>query len=118
MTTLRRLQTNSRMSMAVIHAGVVYLAGQVALNSIGRDARTQTREVLDRIDALLAEAGSSRDRLLSATIWLVDMADYDAMNADWDDWLPAGGAPARATVGSPLALPGLLVEIAVIAAVG
>ena len=116
MSEIRRVRTNQRMSMAAVHAGTVYLAGQVALDSVGADATTQTREVLRRIDALLDEAGSGRDRLLSATIWLTDIAHYEAMNAEWDAWLSAGCAPARATVVSGLALAGLAVEIAVVAA--
>lgn len=114
---IKRLHTNSKMSLAVVHGGVAYLSGQVALDSRDRDATIQTREVLKRIDALLAEAGSSRGRLISATLWLADLVDYDAVNAEWEAWLPAECAPTRATVGAALALPGLLVEIAVIAAV-
>ncbi len=116
MSEVRRFRANPRMSMAVVHAGTAYLSGQVALDSVGADATTQTQEVLRRIDALLGEVGSARDRILSATIWLTDIAHYEAMNAVWDAWLPAGGAPARATVVSGLALAGLAVEIAVVAA--
>lgn len=116
MSEIDRHHANPRMSMAVVHAGTVYLSGQVALDSIGADATTQTREVLRRIDTLLAEADSGRDRILSATIWLTDVAHYGAMNAEWDAWLPEGCAPARATVISGLALEGLAVEIAVVAA--
>lgn len=116
MSDIRRIRPNARMSMSVVHGGTVYLAGQIALDSVGADATTQTREVLRRIDGLLEEAGSARDRILSASIWLTDIAHFDALNAEWDAWLPAGCAPARATVVSALALPGLVVEIAVIAA--
>lgn len=105
------------MSMAVVHGGIVYLSGQVALGSIGADARTQTLEVLERVENLLVEAGSGRDRLLSATIWLTDTAHFEVVNAAWEAWLPAGCAPARATIISGLALEGLAVEIAVIAAI-
>lgn len=118
MTETRRIQTNQRMSMAVVHGGTVYISGQLALESRGADVATQTREILGRIDALLAEAGSSRDRLLSASIWLTDMTQFDTMNGEWDAWLPEGAAPARATVGAALALSGFDVEIAVIAAAG
>ena len=116
-TDIRRIQANPRMSQAVVHGGVVYLAGQIALGAREATVAEQTAVILSQIDALLREAGTTRDRILSATIWLTDMADFDAMNAVWDDWLPAGAAPARATVGAALALPGLRVEIGVIAAV-
>ena len=118
MSDIRRMGTSPRMSMGVVRGGAVYLSGQVAPDSPGASATVQTREVLGRIDALLKESGSGRERILSATIWLTDMADYDAMNAAWDAWLPAGCAPARATVGAALALSGLCVEIGVVAALG
>ena len=116
MNGIVRLKTNPRMSMAAIHGGTVYLSGQVALGSIGADAHAQTLEVLERVDGLLAEAGSSRERILSATIWLTDTAHFEILNEAWEAWLPAGCAPARATVISDLAIEGLVVEIAVIAA--
>ncbi|WP_174292144.1 RidA family protein [Sphingomonas bacterium] len=115
--TIRRIQPGPRMSQAVVHGGTVYLAGQVALDAMDGDAAAQTRAILARADALLAEAGSARDRILSATIWLADMADFAAMNAVWDAWLPAEAAPARATVEARLALPEFRVEIALVAAV-
>ena len=77
----------------------------------------QTREVLRRFDELLAEAGSDKSRLLSVTIYLCDIALFDAMNAEWDAWVPAGAAPARATVEAKLASPELVVEMSVVAAV-
>ncbi|MET0269793.1 MAG: RidA family protein [Sphingomonas sp.] len=117
MTAIARLHAGPRMSQVVVHAGTAWLSGQLALDARGADVGTQTRAILARIDALLAEAGSNRGRILSATIWLTDMAGFDAMNAEWDAWLPAGCAPARATVGAALALPGFDVEIAVVAAV-
>ncbi len=114
---VRRIGVSPRMSQCVVHAGTAYLAGQVALDAIGQDVVIQTRHVLAQVDTMLAEAGSGRDRILSATIWLTDLTDFAAMNAEWDAWLPEGCAPARATVGAALALPGLSVEIAVVAAV-
>lgn len=114
--TIQRIQTNTRMSQAVKHGDTVYLAGQVALCRPDLDATGQTKLILAQIDALLAEAGSDKTRLLSATIYLVDLADYSAMNSVWDAWLPASGAPARATVCARLMLPELKVEIAVVAA--
>ena len=76
----------------------------------------QTRDVLAQIDRLLAEAGSSRERILQAIIWLADMADFVEMNSVWDGWIPAGHTPARATGEAKLAAPKYRVEIIVTAA--
>ena len=111
-----RHHSNQRMSQIVIHGDTVYLAGQVADDAEGSSAAEQTRSILDKIDGLLAEAGSDKSKLLSATIWLADIRDYDAMNGVWDAWLPAGQAPARACVEAKLALTKFIVEIGVIAA--
>lgn len=113
---IRRIGAGPRMSQAVVHNNVIYLAGQVALDAMDGDVAEQTRAVLARTDALLAEAGTSRRRILSATIWLADMADFDAMNAVWDGWIPADAAPARATVEARLASPRFRVEVAFTAA--
>lgn len=114
--TIQRIQPGTRMSQAVIHGNTVYLAGQVALGKPGGSVAEQTTDILARIDALLAEAGSDRGKLLSATIWLADMDRFGEMNAVWDAWLPEGGAPARATVEARLAAPQFTVEIGIIAA--
>lgn len=111
---IKRFETGPRMSQAVVHNGTVYLAGQVG--KPGDDVATQTTQVLAQIDRLLAAAGTDKTRILSATIWLADMADFQAMNAVWDGWVPAGHAPARATGESKLAGPEYLVEIIVVAA--
>jgi enamine deaminase RidA (YjgF/YER057c/UK114 family) len=95
---------------------VVYLCGQTASGTAIADTAGQTREILARIDALLAEAGTDRSRMLAATIHLADMGDFTAMNAAWEAWLPAGAAPARTTVQALLAAPELRVEITVVAA--
>ncbi len=113
--TIKRLHPGPRMSQVVIHNGVVYLAGQVAKDP-EKDVTDQTRQVLATIDSLLAEAGSDKSQILSATIYLADMADFPAMNAVWDAWVPAGSTPARATVEASLATPKYQVEIMVIAA--
>jgi enamine deaminase RidA (YjgF/YER057c/UK114 family) len=113
--TIERLQTNQRMSQAVKHGGVAYLAGQVPDDGAA-DIATQTQQVLDKIDGLLKAAGSDRTKLLSATIWLSDMRHFAEMNTVWDAWVPAGTAPARATVQAALARPDLKIEIGVIAA--
>ena len=114
--TIQRIQTNKRMSQIVIHGDTIYLAGQVALDKPGTSFAEQTRNILDRIDALLKEAGSDKSKLLSATIWLADMRGFEDMNAVWDTWLPEGAAPARATVEAKLATPAFTVEIGIIAA--
>jgi enamine deaminase RidA (YjgF/YER057c/UK114 family) len=113
--TIKRLQVGARMSQAVIHNGTIYLAGVVA-DDTSADVGGQTRQVLATIDGLLAEAGSDKSRILSAQIFVASMADFSAMNAVWDAWVPAGNTPARATVEAKLATPKYLVEIKVIAA--
>ena len=110
-----RIEPGPRLSEATRHAGIVYCAGQVP-ETVDGDIRLQTREVLAAIDALLAQAGSDRTRLLFAQIFLADIADFDGMNAEWDQWVPAGAAPARATVEARLADPRWRVEIVVTAA--
>lgn len=112
--SIERLQSGPRMSQAVIHNGIVYLAGQVG--APGEDTGTQTRAVLDSVDALLAEAGTDRSRLLTATIWLADMADFGAMNSVWDAWIGGANAPTRATGEVRLATPEYKVEVIVTAA--
>jgi len=113
---VERYSSKPRMSGAVVHNGTVYLAGQVGEDR-DADITTQTKQTLARIEKLLAEAGSDKSKLLSVNIWLTDMRHFDAMNAVWDAWVPEGCAPARATVGAPLATTGFLIEIGVIAAV-
>lgn len=115
--SITRIKTNKRMSQAVVHNGVVYVAGQVAIAAPGESATKQTEAILTEIDHRLAEAGSSKNSLLSATIWLANMDDYNEVNAVWDPWVPEGAAPARACVEARLAAPDFIVEIAVIAAV-
>jgi enamine deaminase RidA (YjgF/YER057c/UK114 family) len=115
--TIKRLHVGPRMSQAVIHAGIVYLAGQVANRTKGESVTAQTNDILSAIDALLKEAGSDKSKLLTAQIWLTDMARFADMNAAWDAWVSQGNTPARATVQSPaLAAPGFDVEIMVTAA--
>ncbi len=115
--TVKRIKVGQRMSQAVIHNGVVYTAGQVAADAPGESVTRQTRNILERIESLLAAAGSDKSKVLSATIWLADMADFDEMNAVWDAWVSEGEAPARACVESRLASPDFAVEIGIIAAV-
>ncbi len=115
--SIKRLQVGARMSQAVVHNGTVYLAGQVA-GDPEKDVADQTRQILASIDKLLAEAGSDKTRILSAQIFLADIADFAAMNGVWDGWVPAGHTPARATIEASLATPKYRVEIMVIAAAG
>ncbi len=112
--TITRRHVGTRMSKIVIHDKVVYLSGQVG--NPGDPVDVQTRECLSRVDALLEEAGSGRDCLLQAVIWLADMGDFETMNAVWDAWVPEGAAPARACGESALAHPDLKVEVTVVAA--
>jgi enamine deaminase RidA (YjgF/YER057c/UK114 family) len=114
MAAITRINPGPRMSQGVIHAGVLYTAGQV--DARATDVAGQTRNVLAQIDALLAQAGATRARLLSANIWLADIATFDEMNAVWEAWIDPANPPARATVQSKLAGPEYLVEIAVLAA--
>ena len=111
-----RLHTGPRMSQAVIHGDTVYLAGQVAAEAKGKSVAEQTKDVLAAIDRLLAEAGSDKTRILSATVYLADIATFAEMNAEWDAWVAPGHSPARATVEAKLAAPAYAVEIACVAA--
>jgi len=110
------LDTATRMSRAVIHNGTVYFCGQIA-KAESAGIREQTATMLEKIDELLARVGSDRRKLLSATIYLADMKDFQTMNEVWDDWVEPGHAPARACVEARMARPELLVEISVIAAI-
>lgn len=104
------------MSQAVVHGGIVYTAGQVAQRAPGASAAEQTKDILARIDELLAEAGTDKSKVLTASIWLASMDDFAAMNEVWDAWVSPGNAPCRACVESRLAAPQFTVEIAVTAA--
>jgi len=117
MNNITRIRSTGRMSQAVVHHDRVYLAGQVA-DDTDADITGQTRQILAKVEGLLAEAGSDKTKMLSATIWLPDISNYDAFNAVWDSWLPVGHAPARACVESRLAGAQYLVEISIVAARG
>ena len=114
MSDIQRIDTGTRMSQAVIHNGTVWLAGQVG--EPGTSVTEQTQAILAKIEKLLAEAGSDKTRILQATIWLADMADFAEMNAVWDAWVAPGHSPARACGESKLATPDYTVEIIVVAA--
>jgi enamine deaminase RidA (YjgF/YER057c/UK114 family) len=113
---IRRIGGTPRLSAAVVYGGMVHLSGQVAIVARGQGVEVQAHEVLSRIDALLIEAGSGRERMLSVTLLLADMASLAAVNSVWDAWLPAGAAPARTSFQTVLASPDYALEIAVIAA--
>lgn len=114
--SIKRIEPGKRMSGAVVHGNTVYLAGQVAHKAAGKSVTEQTKEILETIDALLAECGTSKQNLLSANIWLTDMSTFAEMNAVWDGWVVPGQTPARATVEAKLAAPQFTVEIMVVAA--
>ncbi|MCS3765874.1 MULTISPECIES: RidA family protein [Bradyrhizobium] len=114
--TIERIETSSRMSQVVAHDNTVYMAGIVANKTAGQSVIKQTEEILSIIDGYLAKAGTSKSKLLSATIYLTDMERFPEMNAIWDAWVSQGNTPARATVGVKLAGTQYNVEIMVIAA--
>lgn len=113
--TIRRIGSGPRMSQAVIYNNTVYLAGQVG--EPGKSVTDQTKAILKQIEDLLAQAGSDKSKLLSAQIWMADMADFAEMNAVWDAWIGGKDAPARATGEAKLATPDYKVEIIIVAAV-
>ena len=114
---IKHIKPGPRLSAAVVHNGTVYVSGQVPETPYA-DVGTQTKEILAKIDKLLAEAGTDKRRLLNASIWLSDIVTFDEMNTPWEEWVAPGPAPARATVEARIANPKWRVEIAVIAAVG
>jgi enamine deaminase RidA (YjgF/YER057c/UK114 family) len=114
--SIERLHVGPRLSEAVVHNGTIYLAGQVA-DDASLDISGQTRQILESIDRLLAECGSDKTRILSAQIFLSDIADFALMNTVWDAWVPAGHTPARATIEAKLAAPKYRVEVMVVASV-
>jgi len=113
--TIERIETKQRMSRIVKHNGTIYLCGQVCADAT-KDITEQTQTMLDKVELLLEQAGSSKEHMLSATIYVKTMDDFAAMNAVWDAWVPAGHAPARACVEAAMARDVLLVEISVVAA--
>jgi len=113
---VERIEKGPRMSQVAIVGSLVFTAGQVAEQNAGKDVGTQTREVLDTIDALLARAGTDKSRIASVTVYLANMIDFDAMNAVYDAWVDRAQPPVRACVAAGLAGTEFNVEIAVIAA--
>ncbi len=115
MSNITRIESGARMSQVVIHNGIAYLAGQVGAE--GASVTEQTEAVLASVDRLLAEAGTDKTKLLTAQIWVADIADFAEMNAVWDAWVAPSCAPARWTGEAKLATPGFKVEVIVTAAV-
>jgi enamine deaminase RidA (YjgF/YER057c/UK114 family) len=113
--SIERIKVGPRMSQAIVYGNLVYLAGQVADDS-STDVADQTRQILAKIDSLLAEAGTDKSKLISANIWLSEISTFNEMNAVWDAWVTPGSPPARACVEAKLAFPQLKVEIAAVAA--
>jgi enamine deaminase RidA (YjgF/YER057c/UK114 family) len=114
--SIKRHGVGPRLSQAVVHGNTVYLAGIVAADP-SADAKGQTEQILKKIDEHLAATGSHKSKLLSATIYLANMALYGDMNSVWDAWVDPSNTPARATVEARLATPRYLVEIMVVAAI-
>ncbi|WP_299022274.1 RidA family protein [uncultured Photobacterium sp.] len=112
---IERLETKQRMSRIVKHNGTIYLCGQVCADAT-KDIKEQTATMLDKVEALLEQAGSDKEHMLSATIYIKDMKYFAEMNEVWDNWVPEGHAPARACVEASMAREALLVEISIIAA--
>lgn len=116
MTDIKRIEPGPRMSEAVIHGNKIYTAGIVADSAAGKSVYEQTKDILQQIDALLAQAGSDKTRILKVNIWLKDISTFDQMNKAWDAWAIAGKTPARATVEAKLAGTGWDVRIMIEAA--
>ncbi|GLK80050.1 RidA family protein [Methylopila turkensis] len=112
---IRRIGTGPRLSAATVHGGLVYVSGRVP-DDLSVGVVDQTRQVLAKIDAILAEAGTDKSRILSAMVWLPAIGDFAAFNTVWDAWVAPGAAPARACVESRLADPAIKVEVGCIAA--
>lgn len=113
--TIQRFENGSRFCRVLSHNGTVYLAGMTADDTSG-DVVQQTRDTLAKIEHYLTMAGSNKSNLLTATIWLRDIADFDRMNSVWDGWIDRSAMPARATVEARMAGDSYRVEIMVTAA--
>ena len=115
MSDIKRIEPGKRMSQAVVHGNTIWLSGQVGTS--GASVAQQTKDVLAKIDRLLAECGSSKSRIVQAIVWLADMADFEEMNAVYDAWIDRQHPPARACVEARLADPDLRIEITAVAAI-
>ena len=113
--TIQRFHVGPRLSEMTVCNNTIYLAGQVA-DDTSQDIAGQTKQVLAKIDKLLAEAGSDKTRILSATIYVAAIADFPQINTVWDEWVVQGHTPPRATVEAKLAKPAYKVELQIVAA--
>ncbi len=113
---IKRFEGTGRMSRVVEHNNTIYLCGQTAKLE-GSTIEEQTKGVLNKIDALLLKYGSDKHHVLSVTIYVKTMKDFQGMNSVWDEWVDNGFEPARATVEANMASDEILVEMSVIAAV-
>lgn len=115
MDDILRINPTRRYADATVHRSTAYF---VETPSTGHaDIRTQARELFAAADLTLQKVGSNRSRLLSATVYLPSMDDLSAFNDEWERWLPPDSPPSRACVRAGLAVAGLRVEVAFIAAV-
>jgi enamine deaminase RidA (YjgF/YER057c/UK114 family) len=113
--SITRFESGKRMSQAVVHGNTVYVAGQVAADYDGTIEK-QTAEALAAVERLLAQAGSSKSKLLSVQVVLNNIADFAAMNTVYDAWIDPANPPARACIEARLAHPALKVEVIAVAA--
>lgn len=113
--TITRIDPGARFCKVVVHGGTIYLAGLTA-SDLSQGTTGQTQQILQTIDGYLTRVGTSKSNLLSAAIWLRDIADFDLMNAAWDAWVDPANLPVRATVEARLAGDAYRVEIQVTAA--
>jgi len=113
---IQRFEIGPRLSEMAVHNGTIYLSGQVP-DDTSVNIQGQTRQVLEAIDALLAQAGSDKSKILHAQIFLPDLHDFSAMNEVWEGWVVPGHTPTRATVQAALANPKWKIEIVITAAV-
>ena len=116
LVTINRIDVGARLSKVVIHGDTVYLAGQVATQAAGKSVTEQTKEILAQIDALLAEAGTDKTKLLTANIYITDLATFGELNAVWEAWVSPGNTPCRTTIEAKLASPNYAIEIGIVAA--
>ena len=115
MSDIIRHQTGASLSRIVVHNQTAYLAGLTASDS-SQDIAGQTKQILDKIDHYLKEAGVSKSNLLTANLWIKDMGMFSQMNAVWNDWVDPANPPCRACVRADMARPEILIEIMVTAA--
>ena len=116
MSTVVRIDPGPRMSEASVFGERMYLSGMIPEDT-SADITGQVKQALGEIDALLQKGGSDKSKILSAVIWLSNIADFAAMNAVWDAWVVPGHTPARATVEAKLNDPKMKIEIMVVAAI-